>query len=387
MTHDNADVEDVVASESSLLEAIKIGSVEVANRAVVAPMSRVSTAGDGVPTESMAEYYREFADGGFGLIVAEGTYTDTLYAQAYPGQPAIVTDEQVRAWNRVVEGVHQAGVPIVLQLMHAGPLVQVNTHRDGCIGPSAVQPVGRMLRGYGGNQGSYMVPREMDGDDIEDALAGFASSARRAEEAGFDGVEIHAANGYLLDQFMTRYANFREDQYGGSPENRARLAADAVRRAKECTGPEFIVGIRISQAKVNDVTYRWQDVAEATALMQTISAADPSYVHVASEGVSWANASFLTPSVTTTGLAREVCGVPVIANGGLGDPRAAARLLDEGHADLISLGEPALANPDWPKRLANGLQMRPFDKDMLSPEVTVENTQRWRRENPGWSTS
>ena len=376
-----------MTSKSPLLESIKIGSVEVANRAIVAPMSRVSTAGDGVPTESMAEYYREFADGGFGLVIAEGTYTDTLYAQAYPGQPAIVTDEQVHAWGKVVEGVHRAGTPIVLQLMHAGPLVQVNTHRDGCIGPSAVQPVGRMLRGYGGNQGSYMVPREMNDDDIEDALAGIATSARRAEEAGFDGVEIHAANGYLLDQFMTRYSNFRQDQYGGSPENRARLAAEAVRRAKEGTGPDFIVGIRISQAKVNDMTYRWQDVAEATALMQTISAADPSYVHVASEGVSWEETSFLTPSVTTTGLAREVCGVPVIANGGLGDPRTAARLLDEGHADLISLGEAALANPDWPKRVANGSQLRPFDSGMLSPEVTVENTQRWRRENPGWSTA
>jgi 2,4-dienoyl-CoA reductase-like NADH-dependent reductase (Old Yellow Enzyme family) len=387
MTHD-AGVEDKPVSESRLLEPIKIGSVEVANRAVVAPMSRVSTAGDGVPTESMAEYYREYADGGFGLIVAEGTYTDTLYAQAYPGQPAIVTDEQVRAWRNVVEGVHQVGVPIVLQLMHAGPLVQVNTHRDGCIGPSAVRPVGRMLRGYGGNQGSYLVPREMNDEDIEDVLAGIGTSAQRAEEAGFDGVEIHAANGYLFDQFMTRYANLREDRYGGSPENRARLAADAVRRARKCTGPNFIVGIRISQAKVNDVTYRWQDVSEATALMQTISAAEPSYVHVASEGVSWAETSYLTPSVTTTGLARDVFGVPVIANGGLGDPRTAAQLLDEGHADLISLGESALANPDWPKRVANGSKMRAFDKDMLSPEVTVENTQRWRRQNPEqWSAT
>ena len=367
-----------------LLEPIKIESLNLANRAVVSPMSRVSTAGDGVPTENMAAYYREFADGGFGLIIAEGTYTDTLYAQAYPGQPAIGTDEQVAGWRRVVEGVHQAGVPIVLQLMHAGPLVQVNTHQDGCIGPSAVQPVGRMLRGYGGNQGSYMVPREMDDEDIENVLVGIENSAVRAEEAGFDGVEVHAANGYLFDQFMTRYSNLRTDQYGGSPENRARFAADAVRRARQCTGLDFVVGIRISQAKVNDATYRWESVEEATRLLSTIAAAEPSYVHVASEGVTWEETSYLTPMVTTTGLAREVCGVPVIANGGLGDPGAAARLLKQGDADLIALGEPALANPDWPKRVANRLEVRPFDAAMLLPEVTVENTLRWRQENPAW---
>ena len=148
-----------------------------ANRIAVAPMSRVSTKGDGVATPAMADYYAEFAHGGFGLIVSEGTYFDAAHSQAYPDQPAIVTDEQVDAWARVVEAVHEAGGKIVLQLMHAGALVQ--TGRGG-VAPSAVQPLGRMLRGYGGAGGPYPLPRAMTAAEIGEVVAAFATGAERA---------------------------------------------------------------------------------------------------------------------------------------------------------------------------------------------------------------
>jgi 2,4-dienoyl-CoA reductase-like NADH-dependent reductase (Old Yellow Enzyme family) len=376
-----------VPEDHPLLTSVELASLTLANRVAVAPMSRVSTAGDGVPTESMSRYFRELAEGGFGLIFTDGTYTDHAFSQGYPDQPAIATDEQVEAWGRVVDAVHAADTPIVMQLMHAGALVQGNRHRDGCIGPSAVPPKGRMLRGYGGPGGPYSLPREMTGADIAEVLAGIASSARRAEEAGFDGVEIHAANGYLFDQFITRYANRRTDRYGGSPENRARLAAEAIRAADDATGPGFFVGVRLSQVKVNDLDYRWAGVDEARALLATVGAAGPAYVHIASEGAPWAETSFLAPGVSTTGLAREVCGVPVIANGGMHDPGLAARLLGEGHCDLVSLGHGAVADPDWPRRLAAGEPPQEFEAGMLEPEVTVENTARWRREHGGRSAA
>jgi 2,4-dienoyl-CoA reductase-like NADH-dependent reductase (Old Yellow Enzyme family) len=367
-----------VTAAHRLLTPVTVGGMPLTNRVTVAPMSRVSTAGDGVPTESMVRYYAAYAHGGFGLIVAEGTYTDQAHSQAYTNQPAIVTDEQVRAWSRVADAVHAAGARVFLQLMHAGALVQGNHHRDAAVAPSAVQPLGRKLRGYGG-EGAYALPREMTLDDIEEAVDGFARSAARARTAGFDGVEVHGANGYLLDQFLTLYTNRRTDVYGGTPDNRARIFLDVLDAIHEAAGADFPVGVRVSQVKVNDLEYRWSGPDEAQAIFERLAAGQPAYLHVASEGADWDATSFLAAGVSITGLAREVTGTPVIANGGMHDQRLAARLLDEGHADLVALGHAAIANPDWPRRLAAGTPFVQFDADMLRPAVTIENTLAWRR--------
>ena len=360
-----------------LLEPVRIADVPLRNRVAVAPMSRVSTAGDGVPTDGMAAYYAGFARGGFGLVISEGTYTDHAHSQAYADQPAIVTDAQVRAWARVADRVHEAGGRVFLQLMHAGALIQGNRHRTVAVAPSAVQPKGRKLLGYGGD-GPYALPRELTAADIAEAIAGFAAGAARARTAGFDGVEVHAANGYLLDQFLTTYTNRRTDGYGGSAANRARVLVEVVDAIHAAAGADFPVGVRVSQVKVNDLEYRWSGPAEAEAVFATLSAARPAYVHVASEGAHWDATSFLAPGVSITAVARRATGVPVIANGGMHDPDLAARLLRDGHADLVSLGHGALANPDWPARLAAGEAFEPFDAAMLRPEVTIENAERWR---------
>jgi 2,4-dienoyl-CoA reductase-like NADH-dependent reductase (Old Yellow Enzyme family) len=366
-----------VTDHHPLLEPIAVADLRLPNRVAVAPMSRVSTAGDGVPTENMAAYYAEYARGGFGLIVTEGTYTDHAHSQAYPNQPAIVTDEQVRAWARVADAVHAAGGRIFLQLMHAGALVQGNHHRGVAVAPSVVQPKGRMLPGYGGD-GPYALPREMTHAEIHEAVAGFAASAARARTAGFDGVEVHGANGYLLDQFLTTYTNLRVDEYGGSATNRVRLLVEVVQAIQDAAGGDFPVGVRVSQVKVNDVEYRWDGPEEARVVFGRLADARPAYIHVASEGAPWDDTSFLAPGASITGVARETAGVPVIANGGMHDPDLAARLLSDGHADLVALGHGALANPDWPLRLADGQRFEPFDPGMVRPAVTIENTQRWR---------
>jgi 2,4-dienoyl-CoA reductase-like NADH-dependent reductase (Old Yellow Enzyme family) len=362
-----------------LLRPMAIGRVALVNRIAVAPMSRVSTGGDGVPTAAMADYYADFARGGFGLVITEGTYTDHAHSQAYPNQPAIVTDAQVRAWARVVDAVHAAGGRVFMQLMHAGALVQGNHHRAVAVAPSALQPKGRKLRGYGGD-GPYTMPREMTRSDIDEAIGGFAASAARARTAGFDGVEVHAANGYLLDQFLTTYTNARCDEYGGPVENRVRIVVEVVEAIRAAAGHDFPVGVRVSQLKVNDVAYRWSGPDEARIVFERLAAAGPAYIHVASEGAPWEETSFLAPGVSITRIAREVAGVPVIANGGMHDLELAGRLLREGHADLVALAHAAIANPDWPRRLADARPFDAFEPDMLRPEVTIENTRRWRAE-------
>jgi 2,4-dienoyl-CoA reductase-like NADH-dependent reductase (Old Yellow Enzyme family) len=364
--------------DNPLLEPLALAQLSLRNRMVVAPMSRVSTAGDGVPTAAMARYYAEFAEGGFGLIVTEGTYTDHAHSQAYAKQPAIVTAEQLRAWANVVAAVHVRSGLIFLQLMHAGALVQGNRHRAVGVAPSAVQPKGRMLsRGYGGH-GPFALPREMSRADIAEAVEGFAASAQRARAAGFDGVEVHGANGYLLDQFLTTYTNRRTDEYGGAVENRVRLLVEVVEAMHVAAGADFPVGVRISQVKVNDADYRWRGYEDARRICERLRCARPAYVHVSSEDSGWHEASFVAPEVSITGVARSITQVPAIANGGLHDPDVGAQLIRDGHADLVSLGHGALANPDWPRRLADGCAFEAFDPQMLRPQVTLANAERWR---------
>ncbi len=364
--------------EHPALTRMFIGHVELRNRLAVAPMSRVSTQGDGRATDEMRRYYAEFAQGGFGLVVTEGTYTDTAYSQAYGRQPGIATDEQAAAWAPIVRAVHDGGAAIVLQLMHAGALSQENGYRAHSLGPSAVLPKGTKMADYGGS-GPYSVPRAMTEDDILEVIDGFSRAAKRARAVGFDGVEIHGANGYLFDQFLTTYTNLRADAYGGGVENRIRLLAEVVDATVRAAGSGFVVGVRVSQTKVNDLTYRWPGgVREAEVIFDALRTAGADYVHVASEGTDWADVSRFPEGETVTGVARRVTRRPVIVNGGLHDPAKVAQVLLEGQGDIVSLGRAALANPDWPLRLARGCSFESFDRAMLHPFASLENAEQWR---------
>lgn len=358
-----------------------LGSLDLQNRLIVAPMTRVSARPDGVPTAEMGDYYADFADGGFGLIVTEGIYPDAAYSQGYLNQPGLVTDEHVAGWRAITDRVHAArpGVRILAQLMHAGALSQGNPHRDETIAPSAVPPLGEMMPAYGGS-GPFATPREATRDDIREVVDGFAAAARNAAAAGFDGVEVHGANGYLLDQFITEYTNVRTDEYGGSTANRIRLAAEIVERLVSEAPEGFVVGVRVSQTKVNDVVYRWSGGAEDVVIIaQALAKAGASFLHVASEGRAWFDTALLADGSTVTGLAREASSLPVVANGGMHDSDQAAKVLSDGHADFLSIGHAALANPDLPRRMAAGVELADFDPAMLRPDVTLATSNRWRR--------
>ncbi|AYY12756.1 NADH:flavin oxidoreductase [Actinobacteria bacterium YIM 96077] len=354
-----------------------LGSIKLPNRFAVAPMTRVSATSDGVPTRQMADYYAGFARGGFGLVITEGTYTDQLYSQGYANQPGAVTDAHMQGWRHVVDAVRSAGGHIIMQLMHAGALSQGNPHVSGTAGPSAVQPRGAMLPEYGGD-GPWPVPAEMDRDDIDAVLDGFVGAAERALATGFDGVEIHAANGYLLDQFLTDYTNLRADRYGGDLDRRVRLLAEVAAGIRAATSPGFVVGMRLSQTKVNDVEYRWPGGArDAERIVAAVTRAHLDYLHIASEGRDWLETARLDNGDTVTALARRTGRLPVIANGGMHDPDQAGRVLDGEHADVVAVARGALRHPDLPQRIARGQEPERFDPAMLSPMATLDNAERW----------
>jgi 2,4-dienoyl-CoA reductase-like NADH-dependent reductase (Old Yellow Enzyme family) len=339
-------------------------------------MTRVSATTEGVPTSRMVDYYREFARGGFRLVITEGTYPDHDASRGYDNQPGIADETQREAWARVAAAVHEDGGHILLQLMHAGALSQRTLNGGRTIAPSRIQPRGEMMPEYGGS-GAYPTPDEMTTDDLVVVRDGFAAAAVRAQDAGFDGVEVHAANGYLLDQFITVYTNTRSDEYGGDATGRIRYPSEVVAAIRAATDGAFIVGVRVSEAKVNDFTYRWPGgPAEAQTIFEKLSEAGASYLHLAGEGRGFREA--LEKAAESYGtLARRLTGMPIVVNGGLHDPDLADAAVAGGHGDLIGIGRSALANPDWPRRVGAGASLDAFDPAMLSPRATIKNSDRW----------
>lgn len=196
---------------------------------------------------------------------------------------------------------------------------------------SAIQPQGAKSESYEGS-GPYPLPRAATKADIAKAIAGFAAAARRVRSAGFDGIEIHGANGYLLDQFLTSYTNQRTDEYGGPAENRVRLLVEIARAVRAVVGDDFTVGIRISQAKVNDFTHKWAgQERDAKVIFGGLGRAGLDFIHV-SEHKAWKSA-FDGGDASLAALAKRYGRLPVIANGGLDDPAKAAELIEGGHAD------------------------------------------------------
>ncbi|MFG0273715.1 MAG: NADH:flavin oxidoreductase, partial [Phycisphaerales bacterium] len=313
---------------------------QLRNRVAVAPMTRVSATADGFATDRMRRYYRDYARGGFGLVITEGVYTDLEAAQGYDNQPGIATDDQAEAWSAVAADIEIEGALPIMQLMHAGALSQASKRSGPTIAPSAIRPRGRMMPDYGAD-GLFPLPHPMNRDDIRAVQLAFTHAAERARRAGFRGVEIHGANGYLLDQFNTAYTNLRDDDYGGEPANRIRMTAETVAAIRSATPDDFIVGVRVSEAKVNDFEYRWPGgAAEATTIFRALADAGASYIHVAGEGRAFQHDD---EAESFTALARRITGLPVIANGGLHDISLAERVIRDGHADFVALGRAALA--------------------------------------------
>jgi 2,4-dienoyl-CoA reductase-like NADH-dependent reductase (Old Yellow Enzyme family) len=362
-----------VAGVGMLFDSTPLRDLTLDNRVGLAPMTRVSAMADGRATDEMAQYYAKFADGGFAFLVTEGVYTDSAYSKGYLNQPGLVTADHVDAWTTVVDAVHEAGSPIFAQLMHCGAQNQgiPPSGNQETIAPSPVQPDGEKSDAYGGS-GPYPVPERATHDDLDTAREGFVSAARNASEAGFDGVEIHGANGYFLNEFLSTGTNRRDDEYGGGPESRVRYPADVVSAIADAVPAEFVVGIRVSQTMVTDTDNQWKGGKDAAAVFfEELSAAGADYVHTTEPDATVSAFGADGPSLGEAAVEYATDDTTVIANGGLGTPEAARGVL-EGGVDLLTLATSALANPDWPTRVAQGDELTGFDYEaFLRPEATI----------------
>ena len=359
---------------SEILSNYDMKGALLRNRLVVAPMTRVTATEQGVPTQAMHDYYLRFAKGGFGLVVTEGLYTDKAYSQGYPFQPGLADDEQAQAWAGITKAMHDHGAKMFAQLMHAGALSQGNRFRKHNVAPSAIRPKGQQMAFYYG-QGSYPEPVAITETEITEVIRGFVDTAVRAVRvAGFDGVEIHGANGYLLDQFLTAETNQRMDRWGGDVKGRVSLLIEVVKAVKAEVGSKVPVGIRISQGKVNDFTSKWLGrEADAEVIFGSLAEAGADFIHV-TEFEAWKPA-FDGGQDSLLALARRFApDVSIIANGNLHGVDRTAQALSLG-ADIVALGRGALANPDLPKVLQAQRELRTFDSSILGPIANIKDVE------------
>jgi 2,4-dienoyl-CoA reductase-like NADH-dependent reductase (Old Yellow Enzyme family) len=349
---------------SNIFSNHTIGNITLKNRFAVAPMTRVSANEDGTTGTLMKDYYQSFAQGGFALIFTEGIYTDKHYSQGYKFQPGLTDEAQAESWKPIVDAVHDSGSLFIAQLMHAGALSQYNKYTGFNAGPSAVKPLGQEMTFYYG-EGDYSTPKTMDKEDINDAISGFVNAAKLAKRAGFDGVEIHGANGYLLDQFITVHTNERTDEYGGELVNRLRIYEKVITSIRKAVGDDFIVGIRFSQGKVNDFEYKWPaKVEDAKYTFELVSKCGVDYIHTTEYN---AKEAAFEDSLSLAELAKKHGSVSVIANGSIVNENDAKHMIDSNQADLISLGKMALANPNWPNVIRDQQELREFNFEMFNP--------------------
>lgn len=330
---------------SLLLSPFQLGPSKLANRMVMAPMTRSRAAAGNVASDLAVEYYRQRA--GAGLIVTEGTQVSPR-GVGYPGTPGIYTEAQGAGWRKVTEAVHEKGGKIFAQLWHVGRISHPSFQPNGelPVAPSAVTPAGHS-RTLSGPQ-PHVEPRALELAEIPEVVAEFATGARCAFNAGFDGVEIHAANGYLIDQFLRDGTNRRTDEYGGTAENRVRFLREVVSAAAEVWGADR-VGVRLSPLSAfNDMSDSdpFATFGQAASMLDGFGLA---YLHLVVPGSSNPESE----ETRITAHLRERFRGPLIANGGY-THEAAEESIGAGRADLVSFGVPFLANPDLPERFAEG---------------------------------
>ncbi len=338
-----------------LFTSFTAGALQLPNRMVMAPMTRNRAAAGNVPSPLMATYYRQRATAG--LIVTEGTQVSPE-GVGYPNTPGIHTDEQVAGWRRIVNDVHAAGGRIVLQLWHVGRISHPSLQPEGerPVAPSAIKPDGQAFT-FQGLQ-PFTTPRALESREIERLVRQFAAGARRAKEAGFDGVELHGANGYLIDQFLRDGTNHRTDQYGGSLVNRLRFLLEVTEAVVEVWG-EGRVGVRLSPtSSFNDMRDSYP-VRTFSAAAEALNSRRLAYLHVIEAGPE--STTFDPTAARTLPSISQAFHGPLIVNDGYTADTAEATLL-RGEADLVSFGASFLANPDLVERFRRGLPLNTPDR-------------------------
>ncbi|WP_434773443.1 alkene reductase [Pseudomonas entomophila] len=328
---------------TTLFDPITLGDLPLPNRIIMAPLTRCRASEGREPNALMAEYYTQRASAG--LILSEATSV-TPMGVGYPDTPGIWTQEQVRGWTQVTEAVHAAGGRIFLQLWHVGRISHP-TYLDGRtpVAPSALKPAGHvsLVRPIT----DYPTPRALETDEIAEIVEAFRVGAEHAKAAGFDGVEIHGANGYLLDQFLQSSTNQRDDRYGGTLENRARLMLEVT---------DAVIGVWGAQRVGMHLAPR----ADAHDMGDANRAETFTYIarELGARGLAFLCAREQEADDSLGPQLRQAFGGPYIANEGF-DKASATAALTEGRADAVAFGVPFIANPDLPARLAADAPLNP----------------------------
>jgi len=338
---------------SILFSSASLGPLSLQNHLVMCPLTR-SRAINNVPNELMAEYYAQRAS--VGLVITEGTSTSPN-GLGYPRIPGIFSQEQVNGWKAVVDAVHAGGAKIFVQFMHCGRIVHELNMPKGAraLAPSAIAAAGEMYTDAEGMK-PFPTPQAMTEADIETTIEEFARGAKNAMQAGFDGVELHGANGYLLEQFLRPTSNRRTDGYGGPIEKRARFLLKTVEAVVRTIGREK-VGIRLSPFGVfNDMPDYPEQEADYEYLAQQLSQRQLLYVHLVDHTAM--GAPQVPPLIKQK--FRELFKGALILSGGYDAARAEKDLAD-GKCDLIAVGRPILANPDLVARWKAGAELNAPD--------------------------
>lgn len=343
-------------NDQALFSPTMIGAIAVANRIAMAPLTRSRAGMDGVHTPLAVDYYRQRASAG--LIVTEATNI-SRQGRGYAFTPGIYSDAQVAAWRRVTEAVHEAGGKIVCQLWHVGRMSHVDLQEDGAapVAPSAIR-AGELVFLESRTQARPSMPRALRSEEIPGLLEDYRRAARKAKQAGFDGVEVHAANCYLLEQFIRDSTNRRRDRYGGSVEKRTRFPVEVVSAVSEVWGPDR-VGVRLSPVTraVGDTPLDGSPQETYGFLAQQLGRLGLAYLHCIEGQTRGPNAAadFEFKALHAS------FGGRYIANNGY-DRQLALDAVASGHADMVSFGQHYIANPDLVERLRRDAPISPADK-------------------------
>lgn len=367
------------AATTSLFQPFKLGNLELSNRIVMAPMTR-NFSPKGVPNQGVVDYYRRRAESGVGLIITEGTVVDHAAANGYPNVPYFHGEESLAGWKKVVDAVHAAGGKIAPQLWHVGNVRRLGTDPDGDV--PGYGPMERLKDGK-------VLVKGMTQQDINDVVAAFAKAAKDAKDVGFDAIELHGAHGYLIDQFFWEGTNQREDQYGGSMENRGRFAVEIIKAVRAAVGADYPIIFRFSQWKQQDYTARLAPTPELLEqFLAPLADAGVDIFHC-SQRRFW-EPEFESSELNLAGWTRKITGKPCITVGSVGldgeflqfmvntDKVAQTanidgllERLDADEFDLVAVGRALLVDPQWADKVREGRfeDIAPFSRDALKTLV------------------
>ena len=347
----------------SLFSPLELGRYRLSHRVVMAPLTRMRAERDSfAPRPMNAEYYAQRTTPG-GLLIAEASPVAAT-GRGNPGTPGIYSNAQIAGWRAVVDAVHAKGGLIFLQLWHVGRVSHSSFQPGGVlpVAPSAVPIAGLTTMTASGKPEPYETPRALETREISGVIDSFRQGARHALEAGFDGVEIHGANGYLIEQFLQSHTNLRGDQYGGSVANRARFLLEITEAVVEVWGADR-VGVRLSPYGVANGSGEGDPMPLYTHVIEALNPLGLAYLHFIEPRSSGAGRAEVNHQNVPSAMAlfRPIWnGVLITAGGFTGETANAA--IAEGHADAIAFGRIFISNPDLPRRLKEGLPLTPYNR-------------------------